>query len=127
LENFSIRPEGKVGRVDDAAPFFPVRADRVGVLRDFQAVSNRKSRAGLFHHLFGFVERVDGKADDVGIFLFEFFDMCLEVGYLPDAVGSPDAAVKNDDGIFTIDICWDVKRAAASGWHRVIRKWVAGT
>ena len=108
MENSPVRTNSKVGRVDDAAPLFPIRADLVGVFRDFQAVSNRKSRAGLFHHLFGFVERVDGKGDDVGIFALEFLDMRLEVGYLPDAVRSPDATVKDDDGVFAFEISGNI-------------------
>ena len=90
--------------MDDAAAFFPIRADLVGVFGDFQAVSDRERRAGFFDHLFGFVERVDGKCDDIGIFLFEFFDMRLEVGYLPNAIRSPDAAIENNDGIFAFEI-----------------------
>jgi hypothetical protein len=115
LENFSIRPDGEVGRMDDAAAFFPVRADPVRVFGNFQAVPDGELSAGFFDHLFGFVERIDGNRDDVRILLLEFLDMRLEVGYLPNAVGSPDAAIENYDGILAFDIRWNVKRAATSG------------
>ena len=62
----------------------------------------------FFDHLFGFIERVNRKRDYIGIFLFEFFDMRLEVGYLPNAVRSPHAAIENDDGIVAFEIGWDV-------------------
>lgn len=94
--------------MNDAAAFLPVRADLVRVFGDFQPVSDWERRAGLFDQLFGFVERVDGKCDDIGIFLLEFFDMRLEAGDLPNAVGSPDAAIENNDGIFALEIRWDV-------------------
>jgi hypothetical protein len=51
--------------------------------------------------LFGFVEGIDGKGDHVCMFLFELIDMSLEVGYLPNAVRSPDTAVEDDNGVFT--------------------------
>ena len=94
--------------MDDAAAFLPVRADLIGVFGDFQAIPDWEGRSGLFDHLFGFVERVDRKPDDVGIFFFEFFDMRLEVGDLPNAVRSPYAAIENNDGIFARDIRWDL-------------------
>jgi hypothetical protein len=53
------------------------------------------------------IERVNRKRDYVGIFLFEFFDMRLEVGYLPNAVRSPDAAIEKDDCILTFEIRWN--------------------
>jgi len=34
--------------------------------------------------------------------------MRLEIGNLPNAVGSPNATVKDDDGIFTLEIVWNV-------------------
>jgi hypothetical protein len=108
--------------MEDAAAFLPIRADLVGVLRDFQPVPDRKRRPGLFDHLFGFVERVDGKRNDIGIFLRKFFDVRLEVGYLPNAVGSPDAAIENDDGIFTFEIRRNIQSAAVSRGHVIIRK-----
>jgi len=61
--------------MDDAAPFFPISADLVGVFRDFQAVTNRESGAGLFDHFFRFVERVHGERDDIGILPLEFLDV----------------------------------------------------
>jgi hypothetical protein len=107
LEDFSIRPDGKAGRMDDAAAFLPVRSHLVGVFGNFQPVRDRESRAGFFDHLFGLIERVNRKRDYVGIFLFEFFDMRLEVGYLPNAVRSPDAAIEKDDCILTFEIRWN--------------------
>ena len=90
--------------MDDAAAFLPVGAHLVGVGGNCKPVADRERRAGLFDHLFGFVERVNGKRDDIGVFFLEFVDMRLEVGYLPNAVGSPDAAIENDDGIFAFEI-----------------------
>jgi len=81
---------------------FPVRADLVGVFGYFQSVTYRKSRAGFFHHLFGFVEGIDRERDDVGILSPEFIKMRLEVGYLPNAIRSPDATVKDDNGVFAL-------------------------
>jgi hypothetical protein len=34
--------------------------------------------------------------------------MRLKVGDLPNAVGSPYTSVKNDDGIFGLDIPWNI-------------------
>jgi hypothetical protein len=127
LQNFPLRPNGEVGRVDDAAARFPVRPYLVGIFRDLQAVPDRERSAGLFDHFFGLIERVNRKRDYVGIFLFEFVDVRLEVGYLPNAVRSPDAAIENDDGIFAFDIHWNIKRASTSGGYRVIRKRITGT
>ena len=59
MKNLSVRTQCEIGRVNDATPFLPVSADFVGVLRDFEAVADRKCRAGFLDHLFGFVERVD--------------------------------------------------------------------
>lgn len=127
MENFSIRSNGKVGRMDDAAAFLPIRADLVRVFRDFQTESDRERRAGLFDHLFGFVERVNRKRDDIGVFLFEFFAMRLKVGYLPNAVRSPDAAIENDNGIFPFEIRRNIQSTAVGGGHVIVRKWIAGT
>ena len=57
--NFLVRIDDEVGRVNDTASLFPVRADLVGVLWHFQAVADWKCCAGSFDHLFGFVERID--------------------------------------------------------------------
>jgi hypothetical protein len=94
--------------MNDAAAFLPVCADLVGVFGNIQPVSDRERRAGFFDHLFGFVQRIDGKRDYVCIFLFEFFDMRLKVDYLPNAVRSPHAAIENKDGIFAPEIRWNI-------------------
>jgi len=60
LQHPFIRVDGKVGRVDDAAALFPVGADFVGILWDFEAIADRKRRAGALDHFPGFVEWVDG-------------------------------------------------------------------
>jgi hypothetical protein len=39
--------------------------------------------------------------------LLEFLKMRLEVGDLPNAIGSPYASVKDDDGILALDIRWN--------------------
>ena len=104
MKNFSVRTQGEIGRVNNAAPFLPVRADFVGILRDFETIADRKRRAGFIDHLLGFVERVDRKRDHVRVFIFEFFQMRLEIGNLPNAVGSPDTAVIDDHGVFAFEI-----------------------
>ena len=72
MKNFSVRTQGEIGRVNDTSPLFPVRADFVGILRDFEAVADRKLSAGFVDHLFGFVERVDRQRNDIGALAFEF-------------------------------------------------------
>ena len=104
LEYFSIRPDGKAGRVEDATAFFPIGADFVRVFGNSQSVTDRKCRAGLFNHLFRLVERIDGKGDDLGVFLLEFLNVRLVIGDLPNAIGSPDAAIKNDDRVFAFQV-----------------------
>ena len=111
--------------MNDAAPLLPIGADLVGILRDLEPVADGECRAGLFNHFLGFVGRVYRKRDDLGIFLLEFFKMCLEVGDLPNAVGSPYAAVKNDDGIVALDISGDIELASEGGLNRITRKWIA--
>jgi hypothetical protein len=113
--------------VDNAAAFFPIRADFVGVFWNFQAIADGERRAGLFDYFFGFIERIDGKRDDLGIFLLEFVDMGLEVGYLPNAVGSPNSPIKDDDRIFACEVVWDIEQTGIDGLHHITRKWVAGT
>ena len=107
---FLSGPDGEIGRVNDAAAFFPICADFVGIFRNFEAVADGKRRAGFFHHLFGLIERIDGQGDDVGVLALEFFNMRLIVGNLPDAVGSPDAAIKDDDGVFALEIGGNIQR-----------------
>jgi hypothetical protein len=63
----------------------------------------------------GFGERVNRKGDDGGILLCEFSDVRLEVGYLPNAIRSPDTAIENDNGIFTLEIGRDIQPAAVGG------------
>ena len=53
--------------------------------------------------------------------------MCLEVGYLPNAVRSPDAAIENDSGIFAFEIGRNIHSTADGGRHVIVRKWIAGT
>ena len=103
-----IRVESKIGRVDDVAAHFPVGADFVGVLWNLKVIADRKGRAGSLDHFLGFVERIDGEGDDVGILCFEFLKVRLIVGDLPNTVRSPDAAVENDDGVFAGEIGRDV-------------------
>jgi hypothetical protein len=76
-------------------------------------------------HLFRFIERVDGQRDDVGIFLFELFEMSLEIGYLPNAIGSPQAAVENDHGILAFQIRGYVQCAAIGGPDGIVGKWIS--
>ena len=73
MEYLSVRAEGEIRRVNDAAPFFPVGADAVGIFRYFEAITDGKCRAGLCHHLLGFIERVYRQGDDVGVLGCEFF------------------------------------------------------
>jgi len=127
LKDFPVGPDGKIGSMDDAAPFFPISAGLVGVFRDFQAVTNRERGAGLFDHFFRFVERVHGKRDDIGILPFEFLDVGLIIGYLPNTVGSPDTAIEYNDGIFAVEIRRNIERGAVDGRHRIVRKGITGT
>jgi len=97
-----------MGCVNNAAAFFPVGADFVGILWNFEAIADRKGRAGALDHFLGFVERIDGEGDDIGVLRLEFIKMRLIVGDLPNTVGSPDAAVEDDDGVFAGEIGRDV-------------------
>ena len=126
MQNLPLRPERKVRRVENAAPFFPISADALGILRHFQSIANRKSRAGLFDHLFGFIERVDGKSDDIGILTAELVDVSLIVGDLPNAVRSPDAAVEYDHGIFAGQTGRKIQRAAVGQFNAETGKRIAG-
>ena len=58
MEYLSVRAEGEIRRVNDAAPFFPVGADAVGIFRYFEAITDGKCRAGFCDHLLGFIERI---------------------------------------------------------------------
>jgi hypothetical protein len=111
--------------VNDTAAFFPVSADFVSIFRYFQAVTDRKTRAGTLDHLFCLVQRIYGKGDDLGVLLFEFFKVSLIIGYLPNAVGSPDTAVENDHGVFRLDVGRNIERASIDGWHCVVWKGIA--
>jgi hypothetical protein len=73
-----------------------------------------------------FFQWIDGKGDDVGVLLFEFCDVRLVVGYLPNAVGSPDAAVEEDDGIFAGKISGDAQCRADRRSDSVIWKLITG-
>ena len=94
--------------MDDVAAHFPVGADFVGVLWNLKVIADRKGRAGSLDHFLGFVERIDGEGDDIGVLRLEFIKMRLIVGDLPNTVGSPDAAVEDDDGVFTGELGGDV-------------------
>ena len=108
MEDFTVRSKCKTGRVDNGAAFFPIGADFVGVLWNFESIADRKGRAGALDHFLGFVEGIDREGDDVGILCFEFLKMRLIVGDLPNTVRSPDAAVEDDDGVFAGEIGRDV-------------------
>ena len=60
MEHLLIRVDGKIGRVNNTAPLFPVGADFVGIIGNFEAIADRKGRAGALDHFPGFVERIDG-------------------------------------------------------------------
>jgi hypothetical protein len=64
-----------------------------------------------------FFQWIDGKGNDVGVLLFEFCDVRLVVGYLPNAVGSPDAAVEEDDGIFAGKISRECSMSCRSSFR----------
>jgi len=108
LQHLTVRSKGKIRRVKYAATFLPVGADFVSILRNLEAITDGKSRAGALDHFLGFVEGIDGERDDVGILRLEFFKMGLIVGDLPNAVRSPDAAVKDDHRVFARKIAWQV-------------------
>jgi hypothetical protein len=127
LRDFLVRVDNETGRMNNLASVFPISAYLVGVFGDFQSVADRERGAGFFHHLVGFVERIDREGDHVGIFSPKLLHMRLEVGDLPDAVGSPDAAVKNYHRVFTRQICRDVYRSPVRGRDRVVRKPISGT
>jgi hypothetical protein len=126
LKNLAVRIEGEIGRVNNAATRFPAGADFVGIFGDLQAVADGKGGAGALDHFFGFVQWIDRKSNDLGVLLFEFVDMRLIVGNLPDAVGSPNAAVKDDHGVLGFDVGGNIQNAASDGWHRIVRKHVSG-
>jgi hypothetical protein len=80
LRHFASAIEDEICRVIDFPSIFPIRANLVGVIRDFQSTADRKRRAGFLHHFFGFFQRIDRQCDDVDVFLFEFVNVRLEVG-----------------------------------------------
>ena len=104
MEDFTVRSKCKIGRVDNGAAFFPVGADFVGIFWNFEAIADRKGRAGALDHFLGFVERIDGEGDDVGVLCFEFLKVRLVIGDLPNAIRSPNAAVEDDDSVFAGEI-----------------------
>jgi len=59
LQHFTVGTHGEISRVDDAATLFPIGADTIGIVGDFQTVPDRKCRAGALDHFFGFVEGID--------------------------------------------------------------------
>ena len=73
-----------------------------------------------------FFQWIDGKGNDVGVLLFELCDVRLVVGYLPNAVGSPDAAVEEDDGIFAGKISRDAQCRAGRRSDSIIWKLITG-
>ena len=56
---------------------------------------------------------------------FEFLKMGLIIGDLPNTVRSPDAAVKNDNGVFACQIGRDLHSPAIYERHREVWKIVA--
>jgi hypothetical protein len=66
----------------------------------------------LFDHLFGFIHRVHGEGDDIDILPFELVHVSLVIGQLPNAVGSPDAAVENDNRVFSLQVLRDIEFSA---------------
>ena len=90
--------------MNDAAFLFPIGTDFLGVVRYFQSVADGKCGAGLLDHLLRFFQWIDGKGNDVGVLLLECFDVRLVVGDLPDTIGSPDAAIEQDDCVFSFEI-----------------------
>jgi hypothetical protein len=54
--------------------------------------------------------------------LLKFFDVRLKVGYLPNAVGSPDAAIEYDDSVLAFDIGGNSQRSTARQWDTIVRK-----
>ena len=104
MSNFPVRIYDEVCRVNDFSPIFPVGADFVGICGNFQAVTDWKCRTGSFDHFFGFFQGINRERNDGRVFLLEFFDMRLKVGYLPNTVGSPDTAIEYDDSVLAFDI-----------------------
>ena len=104
MSDFLVRIDDEVRRVNNFSAIFPIGADFVGVFGNFQAVTDRKCRAGALDHFFGFFQGIDRERYDFCGFLLELFDMRLKVGYLPNAVGSPDAAIEYDDGVLAFEI-----------------------
>ena len=90
--------------MNDFTSIFPIRAHLVGIFWNSESITNWERRAGFVGHFNGFVEGIDGQCDHDGVFLLELVDMRLEVGQLPDAVRSPDTAVKNYHRVFAFEI-----------------------
>lgn len=101
VADFLVRIQNEICRVNDFSPLFPKRSDFVGVARHFEAISYWISKLKLVDGFPGFIERIDGQSDDADVCFFELFDMRLEVGQLPKAVGSPDAAIKYQNRILS--------------------------
>ena len=126
MQNFSIRAESKVRGMDDAAPLFPIGADSIGILGHFQAIADGKRCARTLDHLFCLVERIHRERDNIDTFFLEFFDMSLVVSDLPNAVGSPDAAVIDDDRVFAFEIGRNIEPATVGDLHVEARERIAG-
>jgi len=59
LQDLAVWAQGEIGCVNDAATLFPIGADTIGIVGDFQTVADWKCRAGALDHFFGFVEGID--------------------------------------------------------------------
>jgi hypothetical protein len=126
LEHFAIGADREVGRVNDAAPFFPVGAYSIGIFGYFKAVADRKVCAGFCDHLLGLFERIDGQRHDICVLGFEFFVVSLVIGNLPNAIRSPNAAIVNNDGVLAFESrgqlqCPTIGQIYIENWERIAR------
>ncbi len=75
-----VSVQNKIRGVKDFAPLLPVGTDSIRITWDFESVDDRKGDLVLIHGLLGFVQRIDGKGNDVNVFFLKFFEVCLVIG-----------------------------------------------
>ena len=112
--------------MNDLPPIFPIGAHFIGVLRNLQAVTDRKRSFDSFGHFLGFIQRIHREGDDIDILLVELVDVGLAIGQLPNAIGSPNTPVEDDNGIFSSQILRDVECPAIRQLDLVVRELIAG-
>jgi hypothetical protein len=114
-DDISVGADDEFGGLNDLAAIFPPGTQRIG---DVTGHAKSDREVHLIGNFLGLVDGIDASGDDFHAQLVKFVFVFCIADQLTATIGSPVAAIEQDDPIFCIEVIGQAERSATNEINR---------